>query len=90
MKDWPDGGVSVDVSSYGLLVPEDQVEAIFERGIRGSNVQATGSGLGLYVAQLVAKANGFWILYVPERRGEDKGINHFKFQVPPRAPIKGP
>lgn len=82
--DRTDGSVYVDFSSYGSLVPLNEQTIIFDRGIRGSNAKKAGSGLGLYIAKLVAEANGFKINYRGKKRGEqgDKGINHFLFEVP--------
>ena len=76
-------------TSYGYLVPEIERERIFQRGFRGSNVKAKGSGLGLYIAQLVAKANGFEITYKVKPTGilgNNKGYNHFMFTIPISAP----
>jgi hypothetical protein len=88
VHDHSDAKVSVDICSYGLLVPEGEEESIFSRGVRGSNAEAKGSGLGLYIAQTVAKANAFIIHYRPTNRGllGQKGENHFLFTVPASAP----
>lgn len=85
IRDWADGSVSVKFSSFGRLVPENEHSRIFERGVRGSNAKRKGSGLGLYIAQIVAKANGFTISYKINRRGildQQKGYNQFMFIIP--------
>ena len=88
VSDTPDCGVEVDISSQGRLVPDTETERIFSRGYRGSNALAKGSGLGLHVAQTIAKANGFWIVYRPQvlTFSPGQGHNHFIFRMPPRAP----
>ncbi|MBC8481216.1 MAG: sensor histidine kinase [Planctomycetes bacterium] len=91
IKDTTDGGVSVNFSSHGNLVPEDERDKIFNRGVRGSNIRAEGSGLGLYIAQHVAKANGFEIEYKSRETGilkENTGYNQFVLRIPKSAPIK--
>lgn len=89
IRDKDNGEIKVDFSSFGRLVPENERELIFHRGVRGSNVRAKGSGLGLYIAQLVAKANGFQVIYSAKPTGilgRSKGYNHFIFTVPVSAP----
>jgi K+-sensing histidine kinase KdpD len=89
IQDKDNGEIKVDFSSFGQLVPEEERELIFQRGVRGSNVRAKGSGLGLYIAQLVAKANGFQVSYSAKPTGilgRSKGYNHFIFTVPVSAP----
>ncbi len=59
-------GVSVGVSSFSPLIPEHQRQHLFDRGFRGDNAAAVashGSGLGLYLAQLVAEAHGTRIVH---------------------------
>lgn len=89
IQDKDDGEIKVDFSSFGQLVIEAERELIFLRGTRGSNARAMGSGLGLYIAQLVAKANGFEVIYKAKPTGilgKSKGYNHFIFTVPISAP----
>ena len=69
VNDWA-GGVEVSVSSYSPLIPPEEQIRIFERGFRGrtaATVADHGSGLGLYLAQLVAQAHKTEIRY--EARG---------------------
>ena len=91
IRDWADGSVSVKFSSFGRLVPENEQLRIFERGVRGSNARREGSGLGLYIAQIVAKANGFTISYKANTRGilgQQRGDNQFTFTIPKHGACK--
>lgn len=56
-------GVEVEVASFGPIIPEEERVRIFERGVRGASSDAvsSGQGLGLYIAAIVARANGFEI-----------------------------
>jgi K+-sensing histidine kinase KdpD len=78
-----DGDVEVKVDSYGAPVPEEERGKIFLRGYRGTaakKVASTGSGLGLYIAQIVAGVHQTRVEYlaVPQERGS---INRFQFRV---------
>lgn len=53
-----DGEVVVHVADEGPGVPEGERSAIFERGRRGSQTVAEGSGLGLFVSARLAGAQG--------------------------------
>lgn len=89
LQDKENGEIKVDVSSFGQLVPEGEQDSIFLQGVRGSNAKAKGSGLGLYIAQLVAKANGFQMRYKAKPTGilgNNKGYSHFLLTVPVSAP----
>ncbi len=88
LKDLPDGRIDVKISSVGYLIPEVDRMAVFERGVRGSNSKVPGTGLGLFIAQVVAKANGFSIGYEgrPSKGRDDYGFNCFKFTLPTSAP----
>jgi K+-sensing histidine kinase KdpD len=60
------GGVSVSVESFSLCIDKEDIEKIFERNYRGKNankVAIEGSGLGLYLADIVAYANDFRIVH---------------------------
>ena len=54
--------IRVDVESRGPLIEPDEMGSIFSRGFRGKWAIATvpkdGSGLGLFAANVVAKAHG--------------------------------
>jgi K+-sensing histidine kinase KdpD len=56
------GGVSVQVESYSLRINKNDSEKIFKKNFRATGakkVAVEGSGLGLYLADIVAYANGF-------------------------------
>lgn len=55
-----DGALHVTIRDRGPGPPEDELESIVSRGIRGSNVgRTTGLGLGLHIAaQLMARMGG--------------------------------
>ena len=56
---WSDPTVSIAVSDEGPGFPLDEIETLTARFTRGSNADKTiGSGLGLTIAQDVAKAHG--------------------------------
>ena len=58
------GTVSVQVESYSLQINEKDSKKIFKKNFRANNavhVATEGSGLGLYLADVVANANGFKI-----------------------------
>lgn len=83
LRDLDNGDIIVDISSFGRLIPHQEENEIFKRGVRGSNTNVRGSGLGLYIAQLVAKANGFSICYKSKKGGttDERGYNRFYFQI---------
>ncbi len=82
-NDLDNGDIIVKISSFGRLIPQQEENEIFQRGVRGSNTNVRGSGLGLYIAQLVAKANGFNIHYksTKVRTTDGKGYNSFYFRI---------
>jgi len=86
LTEWRDDAIVVRITSYGEVVPEDQRTIIFERGARGRNARIRGSGLGLYVAQLVAHANHTSVSYralrsaCADSQGE-VGMNEFSFEI---------
>lgn len=51
-------GVVVRVEDNGMGIPEEELERVFERFVRGSNALPGGSGLGLPVAKAIAEAHG--------------------------------
>lgn len=56
------GTVSVQVESYSLQIEKNDSKKIFKKNFRANNadqVAKEGSGLGLYLADVVAYANGF-------------------------------
>jgi K+-sensing histidine kinase KdpD len=80
-------GVEVSVSNPGVLVPNQERERIFNKGYRAgpaAGLASSGSGLGLYIANLIAQAHGFKIRYdgSPNPSNGKAGINTFSFVVP--------
>lgn len=83
------GEVRIAVVSWGPSVPDGLRKGIFEAGVRTPNASqfaSSGSGLGLYIGAIVAKAHGFEISYecsdVSPTTGHGK--NTFWFIVPSR------
>lgn len=77
--------IEVAVSSYGLIVPEEYWEKIFEKFVRGPGATETnpqGMGLGLYIAQTIAAAHGFVIRYKSFSSDGVFGMNDFYFEMP--------
>jgi len=67
------GGVSVQVESYSLRINARDSKKIFKKNFRAKDahkVAVEGSGLGLYLADIVASANGFEINHA------EKGNSH--------------
>ncbi len=64
ISDTKNNGVSVLIESYSPCIKHEMKEKIFDKNIRGGYaryISRKGSGIGLYLAQIVAKANGFKI-----------------------------
>jgi light-regulated signal transduction histidine kinase (bacteriophytochrome) len=83
-----DRSVKVAVQSYGPVVPKEMQGKIFERRVRTEAAEAfssKGSGLGLYIARIVAGAHGFSIHYkcFDVSSSKTEGWNEFSFEVPP-------
>ena len=86
VEDFPGAkiGCSVGVDSVGDVVPPECQAKLFQRGYRSPQAKkqvASGSGLGLFLAQTVANANGFSIRYdgTPFEPNNSSGRNHFSF-----------
>lgn len=80
--------LNIEVCSYGPLVSDSSLEKIFEKGFKDKNAQkysSKGSGIGLYLAQTVAKAHNFEIKYKNKYKesinGIDMGYNSFYFKL---------
>ena len=61
--------VRVKVESFSARIQRCEVGSIFEKEFRGSNSHlcaSTGSGLGLYLADIVARANGFSVSHTEQ------------------------
>lgn len=65
VNDRPGGRVSVSITSQGEPIPNTERDRLFQRGFRATGTPGHGSGLGLYVADVVAKANLCPIQYSP-------------------------
>lgn len=81
------GYVNLRVESFGTLVPESMRQTIFNREVRGpdSNRRVSrGSGLGLFIANIVAKAHGYEIKYecVASNESGTTGKNIFSCSIP--------
>lgn len=84
-----DHGVRVTIESTGILPEPDEMEKIFLKGYRGNKARSrvsSGSGLGLYIAKIIADAHNFTINYESIRNGgpsskSSVGKNRFFFQV---------
>jgi hypothetical protein len=80
------------IESYGAIIPPQFRDKIFLRGFRtplAKDTVSSGSGLGLYIASIVANANAFAIDYraIPERGNPGQGGNVFSFEVSGRQQI---
>lgn len=81
----------VAVESVGPPIEPDEIGHIFGKKFRGKWAQkhSSGTGVGLYLADAVAKANGFVITASSVRNGRKNGemplaVNRFWFEVPSR------
>ncbi len=66
-----DGEARLTVSDSGPGIPRERLRDIFEPHVRlaGSDRQAVGSGLGLYVARCIAEAHGGSLVVDPDGPG---------------------
>jgi hypothetical protein len=78
------GKLSVEVNSFGTIVPEPQRPGIWELGnqyIDRNDTSKGGGGYGLFLARAICNATGFEIAYQAEyeetRRGIPMGWNRF-------------
>jgi len=81
----------VAVESVGPYIEPDEVPLIFNKKYRGqwARKHSTGSGVGLFLADVVARANGFKICVNSTLIGRFQGViplasNRFWFEVPSR------
>lgn len=84
VEDVGEHSVKVCVTSLGPIVPENEVANIFDRGFRATTAvgqAASGAGLGLHMAALIADAHGCEIEYeaVPNPMRPGYGSNNFAF-----------
>ena len=80
--------VIVKVTSYGPVVTVENQEKIFEKGFKDPNAKkfaSQGSGIGLYLANIVASAHNLEISYqrnnIKIEKGIEMGSNTFSFQL---------
>lgn len=80
--------VIISVTSYGPVVTSEDLSKIFDKGFKDPNAKkfaSQGSGIGLYLANLVADAHNLEILYRKGNTKTEKGIelgsNTFTFQL---------
>lgn len=81
--------LEVEITSEGALLSTEEQKNIFERGFRGAAAKAvhpSGMGLGLYIAQTVAHANGISITVSSislqfQIAGISQGRNIFRFTL---------
>jgi len=89
VTDLPANGVSVSIESYSPYIQEKMKRKIFEKSSRGGyapDISRQGSGIGLYLAQIVSEANGFDLSH---RANDNKNfidgieytVNIFSFDV---------
>lgn len=86
VSDISNGGVEVCIKSYGLVVPENERDQIFKKRYRvehSKRISSSGSGLGLYIASIVADVHNFKIEYACEQDKKNPmyGTNIFSFKV---------
>ncbi len=77
-------GITLSVQDSGIGIPATEREKIFERFYRASNakkMRPDGTGLGLYIAAMLAKRIGVAITFTSE---EGRGSS-FRVRVPLRA-----
>lgn len=84
------GVIEVSVVSVGPLIEPDELEVIFNKRVRGKWAikSATGSGVGLYLAKIVADANNFNIRVTSSRhntssKDRPSATNRFFFEISP-------
>lgn len=82
------GIIEVSVVSVGPLIEPEELELIFNKRFRGQWAikSAQGSGVGLYLAKIVADANGFSIRATSNRHNtshKDRPLatNRFQFEI---------
>jgi anti-sigma regulatory factor (Ser/Thr protein kinase) len=87
------GTIEVSVESVGPLIEPEELGLIFNKRFRGKWAAkvAPGSGVGLYLAKIVADANGFTIRVTSNKQSnlsKDKPLatNRFVFEISAGAP----
>jgi signal transduction histidine kinase len=79
------GTAVVAVKDHGIGIPAKDIDQVFERYFRGSNVSGlVGTGVGLYLARMVVDAHGGEIT-VDSREGEG---STFTVRLPAQTDIR--
>ena len=76
--------IELTVSSYGKIVPPEYHTKIFDKYVRGPNVQSDyphGMGMGLYLAKLTAEAHDTLIFYNCKIDSNTNGNNSFSIKL---------
>ena len=83
---WLDGGrVLVAVKDKGIGIPARDIDQLFERYYRGSNVSGiVGTGVGLYLVKMVIEVHGGEITVESTEGGGSK----FSIWLPVKGPLK--
>lgn len=76
-----DGGAQVTVSDRGPGIPDESLERIFDKFVRGRGDTVSGTGLGLYISRQIISAHEgrIWAESEPGRGAT------FRFEVPSRV-----
>jgi two-component system, OmpR family, sensor kinase len=92
----------VSVADQGIGIPTDDIDRLFERYHRGSNVSGiVGTGVGLYLVKMVAKLHGGRVqvdskegkgsrftVWLPVKFGAEYGqLDHHSAAAPNEAPL---
>lgn len=67
-------GPTFSIVNHGAIVPEDDLAHLKERFARASNGAREGSGLGLYIAETIAKQSGARLELHSPARSENDGF----------------
>jgi PAS domain S-box-containing protein len=78
----PEGGVLVEVSDRGPGLPEDELDAVFERFAQSRRTRDGGAGLGLAICRAIVEAHGGRIA----ARNNPGGGSTFWFELPAATP----
>jgi K+-sensing histidine kinase KdpD len=76
--------IKFSISSYGLPIPVDERETIFDKQHRGSNASnytEEGIGMGLYIAKSILSRHFATINYNFEDKGRGMGFNIFTVEI---------
>ena len=81
---------NLDISMYSTKIEKEEMEQIFQDGVRGlnaNNVSSSGNGLGLFVIKRALELMGFKNMYISPQYAKTKLFdevtfieNHFRFE----------